>query len=135
MVAPKGWMQVGDFHSHGSQPAFQSWQDKRDAEGRDGLHIVAGRVTRNPDFDAVFTVCGRRFDLEFEDICDGFDQPTLPPPGRWMQKVTCRTEVQKSTYYSYGNGGGQYEQYGYSGSDYYGKSGSGHDGFGKKPLD
>ena len=127
MVAPvRGYQQIGSIHSHGAMPPFQSWQDEEDARYKQGLHLVCGSLNWEPRFDAVFSVGGRHFDLELEDVAEGFDEPILPAPKFWHQQVTCK-RVAANVY----GWGGYHEQNDYNSAA--AGSGTSHDGYGALP--
>lgn len=87
---PAGYSRLGTWHSHANLPAYHSHQDHLDEAGEDGLHVVVGAIDRgDPSFSFSFVVNGRRFFLREEDVIEGYDHPILPPPGKWMEQVTC----------------------------------------------
>jgi hypothetical protein len=126
----RGWVHVGDIHSHGGQGAFQSWTDTEDARFRDGLHIVVGRVNWKPDFDVAFTVAGRRFKLGLAEVCEGF-QEAKPAPARWREKVVCQVEVSRSYGYTSASQGKGYGCDDYASRGYCPELPPGNDGFGR----
>ncbi|HJN08740.1 MAG: hypothetical protein QGG09_08020 [Pirellulaceae bacterium] len=85
---PASWSIIGDVHSHVYGAAYSSGQDKSDEEYRTGLHLVVGRLDREPpDFHAEYVVDGERFKLEPEEVMVGYDQRNPHVSQRWLRKV------------------------------------------------
>ena len=86
---PKGFLKLGDAHSHGDSQAFFSSVDDRD-DGEDGLRVVMGNLDRpEPDVRVSFIANGTRFRLEVTDVLEDFTEP-LPPPEAWTRRIICR---------------------------------------------
>ena len=88
---PKGFLKLGDAHSHGDSPAFFSSDDDRD-DGEDGLRVVIGNLDRRrPEVRASFIANRTRFPLYVTEALEDFETP-LPPPQAWLRRVTCKYE-------------------------------------------
>ena len=85
---PPHFLMVGDIHSHGNMSAYSSYTDKLDEKYRDGVHGVVGKIDKNPpEFHLEFCVDGARFELEFDDLFEGFDKRRKLIPQQWINKV------------------------------------------------
>ena len=85
---------IGDMHSHVDGEARSSSVDRSDERYRPGLHIVVGRIHREPPaFCVEAVVDGFRFDLDPETVLDlaGYRKRLIEVPERWMAKVTVET--------------------------------------------
>ncbi len=81
------------IHCHGDHGAYSSWTDEADEVYRDGVHAVVGRIDRRqPDFHVALAVDGRRFELEFDDVFQGFEKPRRHIPQRWMDQLTVKVK-------------------------------------------
>jgi PRTRC genetic system protein A len=109
---PPGWVLVGDVHSHVNEAAYSSGTDKEDETHRAGLHVVIGRINREPpDFHVEAVVDGSRFRVPESLVFAGYRRRRLRVPPEWLAKV----RVERPTpYYSsdsedrkprYGHGG------------------------------
>lgn len=88
---PRGFIKLGDIHSHADLPAFFSCTDDQD-DTEDGMRIVMGKLDRSsPDIRVSFVVGRTRFILAPEDVIERFSTPIAPPP-EWLDKVTCQEE-------------------------------------------
>ena len=84
---PEGYLKLGDIHSHGACPAVFSRTDDHD-DHEDGLRLILGRLNRaTPEISASFVTGGVRFLLDHEKVHEPFVR-ALPPPPRWMDRVT-----------------------------------------------
>jgi hypothetical protein len=82
---------VGSAHSHVFESAYSSGQDKQDEEYRPGLHLVVGRLQREPpELHAEFVVDGHRFDIEAESVIAGYDERNEDVPESWIEQVAIR---------------------------------------------
>ncbi len=96
---------VGDVHSHVYEAAYSSGQDKADEEYRAGLHVVVGRLDREPpDFHAEYVVDGARFKVDLEQVIKGYRRRRQRVSPAWLQRVTLKI-----------HGSTQHNQAGYSG--------------------
>ena len=85
---PANWTIIGDVHSHVYGPAYSSGQDQSDEEYRAGLHLVVGRLNREPpEFHAEYVVDGERFSIDPNEAFVAYDQRDLNVPHRWIKKV------------------------------------------------
>lgn len=88
---PKGFLKLGDAHSHADFPAFFSCTDDQD-DAEDGLRIVLGDLDRlEPSISVSFIASGTRFTLRPEDILEGLSAP-ITPPQEWMERIVCLGE-------------------------------------------
>jgi hypothetical protein len=84
---PEGYLKLGDIHSHGGYPANFSRTDDHD-DHEDGLRLILGRLNRaKPEISASFVTGGVRFLLDHEKVHEPFVR-SLPPPPKWMDRVT-----------------------------------------------
>ena len=84
---------AGDVHSHVDSAAYASHTDVDDEEFRTGLHIVVGRLQKEPpDVYAAMVVDGRRFDVHPDLVFAGYTARDLAIPGGWIDLV--EVEVQ-----------------------------------------
>jgi hypothetical protein len=89
----------GDVHSHADMAAYCSYTDAEDERYRAGLHVVVGRVDKDPPEVHVEAVAdGTRFALEKEDVLEGYRERRLAFPESWLEKV--KVEVRSSVYAS-----------------------------------
>jgi proteasome lid subunit RPN8/RPN11 len=124
---PKDWTIIGDVHSHVDEAAYASGTDKHDEKHRAGLHIVVGRLYREPpEFHLEAVVDGTRFEVPFNLVFEGYKKRRLGIPQDWLDKLTIEDYSKSSRYESsYVTG------YGTSVSSYYSKpySGGGYKGY------
>jgi PRTRC genetic system protein A len=130
---PPGWVLVGDVHSHVNEGAYSSGTDKEDETHRAGLHVVVGRLNREPpEFHVEAVVDGTRFRVPEPVVFAGYRKRRLAVPQEWIDKV--KVEMPKP-YYSgdyedrkrrHGHGTGYYGSYGGYGSSYNGGYGLGY---------
>jgi hypothetical protein len=85
----KGFLKIGDAHSHCELPAFNSCVDDWD-DREDGVRIVMGNVDRErPDLLTSFIVNGTRFRCNPDDVLEAAPS-SLPPPREWLERVKCK---------------------------------------------
>jgi hypothetical protein len=78
----------GDIHSHVDFGARPSTTDIHDESHRAGLHIIVGRISREPpEIHVEAVVDGERFELEAEDVVEGYGARRTDFPPAWMDKV------------------------------------------------
>ena len=78
---------IGDFHSHAFEPAYASGTDVQDEVHRPGLHVVAGRLDRDPpQWHVEYVVDGTRFRIAPESALDldGYSGRTVPADPKWL---------------------------------------------------
>jgi hypothetical protein len=86
---PPGWTLLGDVHSHVDGAAYASGTDQRDEAYRAGLHIVVGRIDRDPPDVYVAAVVDRtRFTVAPAAVIEGYEKRCLKVPPMWMGKLT-----------------------------------------------
>ena len=87
---------IGDVHSHVDSAAYASYIDKHDETYRPGLHIVVGRLNREPpEFHIEAVTDGTRFTVEPEMVLGGYCQRRTDIPEAWMDKITVETWAQR----------------------------------------
>ncbi len=85
---------IGDFHSHAFEAAYASSVDMQDERHRPGLHVVAGRLDRDPpDWHVEYVVDGARFPIAPEAVLDldAYDGRAVPTDAGWMDRVEVMT--------------------------------------------
>ena len=91
---PTGWIPFGDIHSHVRLPAYASQTDKDDETHSAGLHIVVGRIHKEPpDIHAEGVVDGTRFVLSASQVIEDYRARSRDIPKRWIERV----EVEQDT--------------------------------------
>jgi hypothetical protein len=79
---------LGDIHCHCDGWAYSSWVDKKDETFRTGMHIVVGRITREPpEFHVEAVVDGVRFRVKPELVLEGYHRRRLDFPKEWLDRV------------------------------------------------
>ena len=98
-------------HSHAGHYAYASATDRWDEAHQAGLHIVVGRVDREPpDIHVEAVVDGTRFPLRPELVLAGYRQRRCAVPQAWIDRVAVRCLTSTSTWSypaekdSHGNG-------------------------------
>lgn len=86
---PDGLTLIGDVHSHVDDPAYASWKDQQDEIYGAGLHIVVGRINREPpEFHIEATVDGVRFRVDDPALVfAGYRKRCFDVPKEWLDKV------------------------------------------------
>ncbi len=86
-LAP-GCTVIGDMHSHAEAAAYCSSVDRMDEVYRPGLHVVVGRIDREPpEFHCEFVVDGARFIVPNEEVLEGYARRRRGVPAAWLSKV------------------------------------------------
>ena len=85
---------VGDIHSHAHEPAYASSIDVADETFRTGLHVVAGRVDRDPDWHVEYVVDGTRFSVDPGLVLDleGCARASWRFPRRWLRRIAIEAD-------------------------------------------
>ena len=79
---------IGDIHSHVDMEAYSSYVDKQDEAHRTGIHIVVGRISREPpDFHIEGVVDGTRFQLKPADVFEDYQRRRFRFDPAWMGKI------------------------------------------------
>ena len=81
---------IGDIHSHAFEPAYASSIDIHDEVYRPGLHVVAGRLDRDPpEWHVEYVVDGTRFPFAPESVLDleGYAGRTVPTEPDWLDRL------------------------------------------------
>ena len=83
---------LGTVHSHVYGAAYASGIDVHDEVGKPGVHIVVGRLDREPpDLHVEAVVDGNRFRLEPEAVIEDYQERRDDFPTEWISKV--RVEI------------------------------------------
>lgn len=99
---PPGWTIIGDIHSHADEAAYASATDRDDEQHRPGLHIVVGKISREPpDFHVAAVVDGTRFRVEPGAVIGGYVKRRPHFPQAWLERV--RVEQVGKSYSSRGS--------------------------------
>lgn len=95
---PAGWIPFGDVHSHAWLEAYASRTDVEDEAYSAGLHVVVGRIDREPPAVHVEAVVdGMRFRVEPEHVIEGYARRSRDVPEAWLERVrVCGTGVRAS---------------------------------------
>ncbi len=91
---PPHLVPIGDIHCHVDLPAYASFTDVQDEVHRPGLHIVVGRISKEPpELHIEVTVDGDRFAVEdYGTVLEGYHQRRPEEvPAAWMDQVTVAT--------------------------------------------
>lgn len=84
----EGLTLIGDIHSHVDDAAYASYMDKQDETHSAGVHIVVGRISREPpEFHIEATVDGVRFLADPALVLGGYKRRNLDVPKAWIEKV------------------------------------------------
>ena len=87
-VLPGHLMIIGDIHSHVDGRAYASYADRYDEVYRAGLHIVCGRLDREPpEFHVDAVVDGVRFTVDSERVLEGYRRRRTDVPADWLRRV------------------------------------------------
>ena len=92
----------GSVHSHVDGLAYSSSVDRKDESHLTGLHIVVGRISREPpDIHCEYVVDGVRFQVDTGAVIEGYQRRNADVPNEWIKrvKVDLRSYEQTNTYY------------------------------------
>ena len=81
---------IGDIHCHVDGPAYASHTDVQDEVHRPGIHMVVGRINREPpELHVEVTVDGHRFRVaDHAEVIEGYHRRRIDEvPADWMDKV------------------------------------------------
>jgi len=90
---PPNKMVFGDIHSHVTMSAFASSMDMNDEVDKPGIHIVVGKIDKEPpQFHIEATVDGVRFDIrDLESVAEGYEKRNEADVSEeWINKVVCQ---------------------------------------------
>jgi len=88
---PPHLVPIGDIHCHVDGPAYASYTDVQDEVHRPGVHMVVGRIHREPpELHIEVTVDGHRFLVEdHRQVIEGYhSRRCAEVPVEWLDKVT-----------------------------------------------
>ena len=118
----KDQMILGTVHSHVYESAYSSAVDVNDETEKPGVHIVIGRLDRDPpDLHAEAVVDGKRFRLDPREVIEGSAARNLVFPVEWLEQV--EVVLLPSWSEGYGNSVSSYDAYGYGTGPYGGQEG------------
>jgi hypothetical protein len=90
---PPRHLLVGDVHCHGNLGAFASLTDEIDERYRDGVHGVVGRIeSEPPQFHLELAIDGHRFELQEDQLFEGYRQRRRYVPRKWLDRVKVKVE-------------------------------------------
>lgn len=116
---PPEEMIFGTIHSHVYGAAYSSGVDVHDELDKPGVHLVVGKLDKEPaDFHVEAVVDGARFELDIREVIEGYGTRRDDYPSEWIDRVEVKVNRWSNTPV-YGKGG-----YTYGGS-YGGSYGSG----------
>ena len=79
---------IGDIHSHVDMAAYASGVDRDDEKHRAGLHVVIGRLFREPpDIHIEAVVDGARFELDPTDVFVAYECRRPSFPDEWLSQL------------------------------------------------
>jgi hypothetical protein len=85
---PRDWILLGDIHSHVNGAAYASATDREDETHRAGLHIVVGRLNREPpEIHIAAVVDGTRFRVRPDVVLEGYERRRMRVPLSWIGRV------------------------------------------------
>ncbi len=94
---PPSHLLIGDIHSHADLAAYSSGTDTHDERFRDGVHVVVGRIDRDPpEFHLEMAADGFRFKLDFDHFFRGYQARRRDIPAAWLDKV--QVDVHRSSW-------------------------------------
>lgn len=94
---------IGDIHCHVDGAAYASFTDEKDETHRPGVHLVVGRIEKEPpEFHCEVVADGTRFQSSLENVAEGYQERNLNDvPKDWLDKVKLqKKEPYSSSYYS-----------------------------------
>ena len=99
---------IGDIHSHVDEPAYASHTDKQDEQHSPGVHLVVGKISREPpQFHAECVVDGFRFVIKSQAVVEAYESRRDDVPAEWFDRLKVETlepySGQWSPSDSYGN--------------------------------
>lgn len=89
-VLPPHLALIGDIHSHVDGPAYASYTDVQDEVHRPGVHMVVGRIHREPpELHIEVTVDGHRFAVtDHRQVIEGYHRRRCDEvPTEWLERV------------------------------------------------
>ncbi len=100
LVLPPDHLLVGDIHCHARGDAYSSFTDREDEFYKTGFHVVVGRIHHDPPaFHLEFTVDGKRFPAQFDDLFEGYRRQRGGVPPGWLEKVSIKVKKPYSISY------------------------------------
>jgi proteasome lid subunit RPN8/RPN11 len=91
---PADWIPFGDIHSHVNFAAYSSATDIADETHAAGLHVVVGRIDREPpEIHVEAVVDRRRFTMTVDGAIEDYEKRELDVPEEWIGRVEIEEEV------------------------------------------
>lgn len=88
---PVGSFVIGDVHSHVHHSAYASWTDTSDETHSPGIHIVVGKIDKEPpDFHCEIVGDGSRFKAELEEVVEGYKERRFSYPEEWWENLAVK---------------------------------------------
>lgn len=85
---PADWTVFADIHSHCHHAAYASSTDREDEHQFPGIHMVVGRIDREPpDFHVEIVSDGHRFASSLGAVSGGFRCRNEDVPAEWLEKL------------------------------------------------
>jgi hypothetical protein len=95
---PSGWIPFGDVHSHAWYEAYSSQTDVEDETYSAGLHVVVGRIDREPpEVHVEAVVDGTRFRVDPKHVIEGYERRDRGVPEAWIERVRVEYQPYGST--------------------------------------
>lgn len=121
---PPGTLLLGDIHSHVYAAAYASGTDVHDEAHAPGLHVVLGRVDRDPpEIHVELVIDGARFAVQPEQVLEGYEARAEQVPDGWMEQLSVEFDAPSWSSGGSWNAGGSWG--GSSGGGWHGQD---HDG-------
>ncbi len=103
---PPGLVVIGDVHSHVESAAYASYVDKHDETHRAGLHVVVGRIHREPpELHVEAVIDGARFTVDQDLVIDDYRGRRFDFPDEWLDRIKVETYGRKHYDDEYGSRG------------------------------
>lgn len=89
-TVPQGWLLAGTVHSHPfntTTAPTPSWTDEDDERKIDGVHFVAGSLSKEPKYSAAVVIDGTRFKyLDWTELMEPAEANIDAVPDEWLTK-------------------------------------------------
>lgn len=102
---PSSEMVIGTIHSHVYGSAYASGIDVHDELDKPGVHLVVGKLDKEPpEFHVEAVVDGARFTLGMAQVVEGYEERRADFPPEWIDRVEVKVN-RWSNYGTYGTSG------------------------------
>ena len=76
------------MHSHVDLSAQPSSTDEHDESYFTGIHLIVGRIfDEPPQFHCEFVVDGERFELQQDEVVEGYERRRTDVPREWIDRI------------------------------------------------